>query len=65
MNGLPDYLGQIEREGGQVSLVCGEAGALVNGKRVSGKQPLALGDLIQFGEKSEGIRLIRVRDGIN
>lgn len=65
MNGLPAYLGQIERDGAQVSLVCGEAGALVNGKRISGKQSLALGDLVQFGEHSESIRLIRVRDGIN
>ncbi|MCB1671414.1 MAG: hypothetical protein R3F41_18765 [Gammaproteobacteria bacterium] len=64
VNGLPDYLGQIEKEGDHVSLVCGEAGALVNGARVSGKQPLALGDRVQFNENGESICLIRVRDGI-
>ncbi len=64
VNGLPDYLGQIEKEGGQVCLVCGEAGALINGEKVSGKRPLSLGDLVQFAEHGEQIRLIRVRDGV-
>ena len=64
IDGLPAYLGQIEREGGQVSIVCGEAGALLNGEKVSGKQHLALGDLVQFADNSEAIRLIRVRDGV-
>ena len=64
IEGLPAYLGQIEKEGSQVSIVCGEAGALLNGEKISGKQHLELGDLLQFSDNSEAIRLIRVRDGI-
>jgi hypothetical protein len=64
IDGLPAYLGQIEREGEQVSIVCGEAGALLNGEKISGKQQLELGDLLQFTDNSEAIRLIRVRDGV-
>ncbi|MBT8147222.1 MAG: hypothetical protein KJN90_10230 [Gammaproteobacteria bacterium] len=62
--GLPAYLGQIEREGNQVSVVCGEAGALLNGEKITGRQNLKLGDLVQFTDNSEAISLIRVRDGI-
>lgn len=64
LKGLPEYLGQVEKDAAQVSLVCGEAGALVNGKRVTGKHPLALGDSVQFVEHSEALRLIRVSDGV-
>jgi hypothetical protein len=64
IGGLPAYLGQIEREGKQVSIVCGEAGALLNGEKIYGKQQLELGDLLQFTDNSEAIRLIRVRDGV-
>jgi len=65
IDGLPDYLGQIEKDGSQVSIVCGEAGALLNGEKIAGRQQLELGDLLQFTDNSEAIRLIRVRDGIN
>lgn len=64
IDGLPDYLGQIEKEGDQISIVCGEAGALLNGEKITGKRQLELGDLLQFADNSEAIRLIRVRDGI-
>ncbi len=65
VNGLPAYLGQIEKENNQISLVCGDAGASVNGEEISGTRALAVGDRIRFGETGEPIRLIRVRDGIN
>jgi len=65
IDGLPAYLGQIEKEGNKVSIVCGEAGAFLNGEKITGKQQLELGDLLQFTDNSEAIRLIRVRDGIN
>ena len=65
IDGLPDYLGQIEKEGSQVNIVCGEAGAILNGEKITGKQQLELGDLLQFADSNEAIRLIRVRDGIN
>ena len=61
---MPDYLGQIEREDGRVFIVCGEAGAVVNGEKVMGKQQLALGDRVNFGNQGGDISLIRVRNGI-
>ena len=64
IEGLPAYLGQIEKEGNQISMVCGEVGALLNGEKITGRQQLELGDRVQFSDHSEAIRLIRVRDGV-
>lgn len=58
---MPDYLGQLERKGEQVFVVCGEAGALLNDAKVAGKHRLFAGDRIAFGGKS--LSLIKVHDG--
>ena len=63
LSGLPEHLGQIERDGDQVVIACGAAGALVNGVRVSGRQALQLGDRVGFGDKGDELLLIRVQDG--
>lgn len=60
LEGMPEHLGAIEAAAGGAQLLCGEGGARVNGRQVEGRCPLALGDLVQFGDNPEGIRLIRV-----
>ncbi len=64
INGLPAYLGQIEREGDQVNIICGEAGAFLNGEKISGKRELKLGDCVQFADHSAVLCLIQVSDGV-
>ena len=61
---MPDYLGQIEKEDDRVFMVCGEAGAIVNGEKVAGRKQLSLGDQITFNDQGKAITLIRVRDGV-
>lgn len=62
IQGLPDYLGQIERQGDQVFILCGEAGALLNNKPIAGKRQLHLGDRLRFGERGQELSLIKVND---
>ena len=62
IKGLPDYLGQIERSGEQVYIICGEAGATLNNERIAGRRQLALGDRLRFGERGQELSLILVRD---
>jgi len=63
LSDMPDYLGQIERENDQVFIVCGEAGAIINGEKVIGKVRLSLGDRIKFITEGADVSLIRVTDG--
>jgi hypothetical protein len=63
LTGLPDHLGHIERQDGQVIMSCGNAGALVNGVKVSGRQTLQLGDRIRFAPSGEELVMIGVQNG--
>ncbi|MDP6097413.1 MAG: hypothetical protein QGG67_15730 [Gammaproteobacteria bacterium] len=63
IGGLPEFLGKIDNEGDQFFLVCGEHGAVVNDKKVAGKQKLNLGDRVSFDASLDDIRLIQVRNG--
>lgn len=64
LGGLPEDLGKIMSSNGGIVLECGEAGALVNGEKVSGRYPLQLGDRVRFNNEGSEICLIRVRNGL-
>jgi len=64
LNDMPEHLGQIEMENNEVYILCGEAGAIVNGEKITGKKQLSLGDRIKFNNDGADVSLIRVRDGI-
>lgn len=60
---LPDYLGQVERRGSEVYLLCGEAGAWLNNRRIAGRQRLFRGDRLRFAERGQELTLIRESHG--
>ena len=65
IGGLPQYLGQIEQVDGKIYIVCGEAGAIVNGEQVKGKRSLQLGDRIKFENDGRDLSMIRVRNDVS
>ncbi|MEX2131071.1 MAG: hypothetical protein WD772_06250 [Pseudohongiellaceae bacterium] len=62
VKGLPDYLGQLERRGNEVFILCGESGAFLNNEKIAGKRRLHRGDRLRFSERSKELSLIRVHD---
>ena len=60
---LPERLGRIEIHENAVYLDSGGQEFLLNQNKVTGKQEIALGDLIQSREGSEAIKLIQVDNG--
>jgi len=59
----PDELGRIFREGGQVYIEPRQQDFLLNECPKQGRQPLQLGDRIQFDADADPIQLIQVSDG--
>ena len=62
--GLPEKLGRIEKRPEGIFLDCWGNEVLLNNNRVSGQQPLKIGDRIQFTEDSEEICLIQVNNNV-
>ena len=62
--GLPEKLGRIEKRPEGIFLDCWDNEVLLNNNRVSGQQPLKIGDRIQFTEDSEEICLIQVNNNV-
>ena len=60
LDSLPEDLGRIEKRAEGVFLDSGQNEVLLNDKKVSGQQPLKLGDRIRFTADSEEICLIQV-----
>lgn len=58
--GLLGELGRIEKRGNGFYLDSGKKEFLLNEHKVAGEHELSVGDLIQFSEGSESIRLIQV-----